>query len=34
MRGGDVYGSRPCLNIDVCNHRQVQLVAQVSFTLY
>ncbi|CAA7396132.1 unnamed protein product [Spirodela intermedia] len=29
MRGGDAYGSRPCLNIDVCNHRQVQLVAQV-----
>ncbi|XP_078434958.1 polynucleotidyl transferase, ribonuclease H-like superfamily protein isoform X2 [Wolffia australiana] len=29
LQGGEVYGSRPCLNIDVCSHRQVLLVAQV-----
>ena len=34
LRGGDIYGSRPCLNIDVCNHRQVLLVAQVSSIIF
>uniref|UniRef100_A0A1D1XX06 Poly(A)-specific ribonuclease PARN-like n=1 Tax=Anthurium amnicola TaxID=1678845 RepID=A0A1D1XX06_9ARAE len=29
MLGGDVYGSRPCMNIEVCNNRQVLLVMQV-----
>ncbi|KAK1294497.1 Poly(A)-specific ribonuclease PARN-like [Acorus calamus] len=27
--GGEVYGSRPCLNIDVCNDHQVQLAVKV-----
>ncbi|OVA11384.1 Ribonuclease CAF1 [Macleaya cordata] len=27
--GGEVYGSRPCMSIDVCNERQVQLVLKM-----
>ncbi|KAK1270435.1 Poly(A)-specific ribonuclease PARN-like [Acorus gramineus] len=27
--GGEVYGSRPCLNIDVCSDHQVQLAVKV-----
>ncbi|XXG78791.1 hypothetical protein AAC387_Pa08g2656 [Persea americana] len=27
--GGEIYGSRPCMNIDVCNDSQVQLVVQM-----
>ncbi|KAL6002783.1 hypothetical protein ACLOJK_023005 [Asimina triloba] len=26
--GGEIYGSRPCLNIDVSNERQVQLIVE------
>lgn len=27
--GGEEYESRPCINIDVCSERQVQLVVEV-----
>nr|DAD25411.1 TPA_asm: hypothetical protein HUJ06_026875 [Nelumbo nucifera] len=27
--GGELYGSRPCMSIDVCNARQVQLVLEM-----
>lgn len=27
--GGENYGSRPCMNIDVCSERQVQLILEV-----
>lgn len=29
LLGSERYGSRPCLNIDVCNERQVQLVLEI-----
>ncbi|KAK4782394.1 hypothetical protein SAY86_016496 [Trapa natans] len=27
--GGENYGSRPCINIDVCSERQVQLILEI-----
>lgn len=27
--GGEQYGSRPCMTIDVCSERQVQLALEV-----
>lgn len=27
--GSEEHGSRPCINIDVCSERQVQLVLEV-----
>lgn len=27
--GTELYGSRPCMNIDVCSERQVQLSLEV-----
>ncbi|MCL7036915.1 hypothetical protein MKW94_005330 [Papaver nudicaule] len=30
----ELYGSRPCMNIDVCNERQVQLVVKLSKELF
>lgn len=30
IAGSEKYGSRPCLSIDVCSERQVQLVLEVT----
>ncbi|KAF5203062.1 Poly(A)-specific ribonuclease PARN-like [Thalictrum thalictroides] len=27
--GGEMYGSRPCMSIDVCNERQVQIILEI-----
>ncbi|KAI3969204.1 hypothetical protein MKW92_025487 [Papaver armeniacum] len=32
--GAELYGSRPCMSIDVCNERQVQLVVKMSRELF
>lgn len=29
VMGTEIYGSRPCMNIDVCSERQVQLALEV-----